>query len=72
MDEARRVLERLERIETLDRSAAPPRLVLEEVRALLSEAEEWVRAERGGADLAEQALRRCRAAIHEPRREEAM
>jgi hypothetical protein len=72
MDEARRVLERLERIETLDRSAAPPRLVLEEVRALLGEAEEWVRAEHGGVDLAEQALRRCRAAIREPRREEAM
>ena len=39
MEEARRVLARLERIETLEQS------LLDELRALLHEAEAWVRAE---------------------------
>lgn len=63
MDEARRVLERMARIEALDRAAAPPRAVLAEVRALLDEAEAWVRAEPAGTDLAEEALERCRLAV---------
>lgn len=63
MDEARAVLHRLERIETLEREGAPTRSVLAEVQALLSEAEVWVAAERDGTDLAEQALRRCREAM---------
>ncbi len=63
MDEARAVLARLERIEALEAAGAPPRVVLEEVRGLLAEAEVWVRTERGGTDLAETALERCREAL---------
>jgi hypothetical protein len=63
MDEAHAVLRRLERIEALEREAAPVRSVLAEVHALLGEAEAWVRSEREGTDLAEQALQRCRAAV---------
>ena len=70
MDEARAVLHRLERIEALDREGAPVRSVLAEVRALLAEAEAWVAAERGGTDLAEQALTRCRDAVATQGRDE--
>jgi alkylhydroperoxidase family enzyme len=49
MDEARRVLERLTRIEMLDRATAAPGELLGELRALLHEAEEWCRAEGGDA-----------------------
>lgn len=45
MDEARQVLERLERIRQLDRESAPPALVLDELRALVGEAERWTKAE---------------------------
>jgi hypothetical protein len=63
MDEARAVLHRLERIDALERSGAPVRCVLDEVRALLAEAEAWVAVERDGTDVAEHALRRCREAV---------
>jgi hypothetical protein len=63
MDEARVVLRRLERIEQLERERAPARSLLAEVRALLEEAEAWIRSERDGTDLAEQALVRCRDAV---------
>jgi hypothetical protein len=62
MDEARAVMHRLERIEALEREGAPPELVLAEVRELLREGEEWVKAERQGTDRAEEALERCRLA----------
>jgi hypothetical protein len=62
MEEARRVLDRLDRIEDLQRGVAPPRVLLEEVRALLGEAEEWVRSESGGAR-AEHALECVREAL---------
>ena len=58
MDEARAVLRRLRRIETLEREDADPRSLLAEVRALLDEAEAWIAAE-GGAERAEAALARC-------------
>ena len=45
MEEARRVLARLERIEELDRGRARPGDLLAELRALLVEAEAWTRAE---------------------------
>ena len=45
VEEAERVLDRLRRIELLEQESAPPRVLLEEVRALLAEAEEWVRGE---------------------------
>jgi hypothetical protein len=46
MDEARAVLERLDRIERLERGRAEPAVVLEELRALVREAEAWARRER--------------------------
>jgi hypothetical protein len=63
MEEARAVLVRLERIEELDLRGAPARVVLEEVRALLTEAEAWVRAEPAGTEAAADAIERCRAAL---------
>jgi len=49
MDEARAVLERLARIEALERDGAARDELLEELRALLGEAEAWTRAEGGEA-----------------------
>lgn len=63
MDEARAVLARLERIEALEAEGAPARVLLDEVRGLLVDAEAWVRTEREGTDLAESALERCREAL---------
>jgi hypothetical protein len=47
MEEARRVLARLERIEALQRRHVLPADLLGEVRALLHEAEAWARVEVG-------------------------
>jgi hypothetical protein len=58
---ARDVLERLARIEALDRSGAPPAELLVELRALVAEAEAWVRAE--GGDAGSEALERIRSAL---------
>ena len=66
MDEARAVLRRLRRIEALEREGAPARSILAEVQALLEEAEAWITAEAGGAELAEAALNRCREALAAP------
>jgi hypothetical protein len=68
MDEARAVLARLDRIEELESAGAPPRAGLLELRALLAEAEAWVRVEPRGTELAEDALERCREALREPGR----
>jgi hypothetical protein len=48
MNEADAVLRRLERIEALDREGAHPKTVLAELRALVCEAEAWVRVEGDG------------------------
>jgi len=61
MEEARRVIERLERIQALDRDAASPAELLEEVRGLLGDAEAWVRVE--GGDAADDAVIRLREAL---------
>ena len=61
MEEARRVLERLERIESMQRADAGPTELLEELRALLDEAEEWARAE--GGDAGEAAAARLRSSL---------
>lgn len=61
MDESRAVLERLERIEALDRAGASVRELVPELRALLEEATEWSRAE--GGDAAARALGDLRAAL---------
>lgn len=63
MEEARRVLVRLERIDTLERRQAPPGALLAEVRALLAEAEAWVQVDRGAPDSAADAVERCRNAL---------
>jgi len=61
MEEARRVIERLERIDALDRAAASPAELLAEVRGLLNDAEAWVRVE--GGDAADDAVIRLREAL---------
>jgi hypothetical protein len=68
MEEARRVLARLERIEALDRESACPGDLLAELRALLVEAEAWTRAERTVPDEAVDAVERCRALLEDSRR----
>ena len=45
MDEAERVLGRLERIKELNDGDAPTGVLLDELRELVAEAEEWARAE---------------------------
>jgi hypothetical protein len=60
MDEARRVLARLERIDALQREAAPPASLLDELRALLHEAEAWARTEREVPESALDAVARGR------------
>ena len=45
MDEAAKVLERLERIDALGREHARPGKLLSELRALVGEAEAWARLE---------------------------
>jgi hypothetical protein len=66
VDEARAVLRRLRRIDALEREHAPVRSILAEVHALLEEAEAWIAAEAGGAELAAAALDRCREALAAP------
>ena len=61
MEEVRRVIERLERIEALDRATTSPVELLAEVRALLQEAEAWVKVE--GGDAADEAVTRLRNAL---------
>ena len=64
MDEARRVLDRLERIERLRDDGAPAAVLLGEVRALLSEGERWLAMEEPeGLDAAKVALARCRVEL---------
>jgi hypothetical protein len=60
MEEARRVLARLERIDALQRADAPPGSLLEELRALLHEAEAWARTEREVPETALDAVARGR------------
>ncbi|HEY2325900.1 MAG TPA: hypothetical protein VGH52_00280 [Gaiellaceae bacterium] len=51
MDVNDRVLQRLERIEALDQSAAPVAELLAELRLLVGEAEEWAGSEGDGRAL---------------------
>jgi len=62
------VLARLERIEALERERALPGVLLEEVRALLNEAEAWVRADRGTSDSAADTVKRCRQMLEDTSR----
>ena len=63
MEDARAVLERLERIEALDRAGAGPPELLVELKALLEEAEAWSRVE--GGDAGECAVDGLRSALVE-------
>jgi hypothetical protein len=56
MDEARRVLDRLERIEELRGQGAPPARLLPELRALMREGLSWAASERDGTGTARAAL----------------
>jgi hypothetical protein len=58
VDAARRVVERLDRIEALKAAEAGPAARLEELRALVREGEAWVAAESTGAERAQRALAR--------------
>lgn len=59
MDEVRRVIARLERIETLKQAGAPAEELLGEVRALLRDGEAWLASEPGATERARAALDRC-------------
>jgi hypothetical protein len=61
MDEARAVLERLERIDELETAGAAKPELLVELKALLREAEAWSRTE--GGEVAECAVDGLRAAL---------
>ena len=60
MEEARQVLERLARIEELEREQAPASELLDELRELVREAETWLRTE---PEPAGRSLARCRTAL---------
>lgn len=64
MEEARAVLQRLERIEILDREGASAPLMLAEVRELLREAEVWARTE--GDERALDSVERVQDALAQP------
>jgi hypothetical protein len=61
VDEPEAVLRRLERIEALDRGGAPVGDIVEELRALVLEAEAWSRRE--GGDAAARAVGDLRGAL---------
>jgi len=64
MDEARRILERLERIDALRRDGAPAKDLLAEVRNLLAEGERWLAAEKPeDVERARAALAECQAVL---------
>ena len=62
MDEARVVLERIRRIDALQRERAGPDALLAEVEQLVVEAERWLDAE-GGDDEAAASLDRVKGAV---------
>jgi hypothetical protein len=62
MEKERAIFERLERIDSLRQEDAPAGVLLEEVRALLFEAEDWVREE-DVPERAANAIERSKAAL---------
>jgi hypothetical protein len=62
VDEAYAVIERLERIHRLDSEGAHPKTLIAELRELVREAEDWVRAE-GEPERAVAAVERCKDAL---------
>lgn len=64
MDEARQVIERLERIDALRREGAAAADLLAEVRGLLAEGERWLAAEKPDeVERARAALADCRTSL---------
>ena len=63
MEKEHAIYDRLERIDGLRREDAPAEVLLDEVRALLSEAEDWVRTEPGVLQRAAKAVERSKAAL---------
>ncbi len=61
MDEARAVIDRLDRIEALERDGAAPRVLLDELRGLVRDAEAWARLE--GDERAAAVVERCDEAL---------
>ena len=57
------ILERLSRIERLEQDEAPADVLLSEVRALLAEAEEWVRSDGAANERAQAAVQGLREAL---------
>jgi hypothetical protein len=71
MEEARHVLDRLARIERLEREQASAGELLDELRELVREAEDWLRAEPEPTG-AVTALAQCKEALAVEKREKAM
>jgi hypothetical protein len=63
VEKERAILDRLERIEGLRREDAPAGILLDEVRSLLSDAEDWVRADPTVPRRAVEAIGRSREAL---------
>lgn len=63
VEKERAILERLERIDSLRQEDAPAGVLLDEVRALLSEAEEWARDDPAPPARAIDAIERSQAAL---------
>jgi len=61
MDEARTVIDRLDRIDALERQGAPASALLDELRELVRDAEAWARRE--GDARAAAAVERCEEAL---------
>ena len=63
MEKEHAVYERLERIDGLRRGSAPADVLLDEVRALLAEAEDWVRDDSSASSRTIAAIERTKAAL---------
>jgi hypothetical protein len=63
VEKQRAILERLERIDGLREEDAPAGVLLDEVRALLAEAEDWVREEPAAPRRVIDALERSKSAL---------
>jgi hypothetical protein len=70
MDEAEAVLQRLARIEALDQAGAPAARLIDELRALVHEAEAWSRTE--GGEAGEEAASNLRSVLALDREPAAM
>jgi hypothetical protein len=65
VDEARRVIERIGRIERLRDGGGSKRALIAELRKLLEEGEAWLAVEPDGTERARAALDRCRRRLFE-------